>query len=172
MTEPQASPTLPDLLERLNGWERSLALKRDQESEWQLLRDAIAMLNRQATVNAELHRRVQVEEGVREREAGIAKLKGEVAFADNWALSSFRRMMGGHDELRAVYEQTLRANPDGMDNYHSVMDSRADRGPATPGHVWANRMSRKGKTPARSIRVVDAVRALVDEVLTLRGKSA
>lgn len=171
MTDPQASFGLPDLLERLNGWERSLVLKRDQESEWQLLRDAIAMLNRQATVNAELHRRVQAEEGLREREAGIAKLKGEVAFSNNWALSSFRRLIAGHQELREVYEQTLRANPDGLDNYHSVMDSRVDQGPATPGHVWANRMARKGGKPARSIRVVDAVQAVVDELLTLRSKS-
>lgn len=171
MTDPQASPCLPDLLERLNGWERSLVLKMDQESERHLLREAIAMLTKQAETNAEFHRRLQDEEGVRERAAKIAKLKRDHAFARNWSTSSFIRMSAAFAELRDVYEQTLRAAPDGLDCYHSINDMRLDSGPAKPGHVWANRMSRKGHKPVRSIRVVDAVRALVDEVLLLRSKS-
>lgn len=159
-----------DLLQRLEGWAFEMGRHRaDREPERMLLLEAIAMLKRQAGVNEEFHRRVQRLEGAFERESKIAKLKGDADFLSTWAVSSFQRMLCSNQELKRVYEETLRVNPDGLDCYHSVMDSRSGGGPAMPGQVWANRMSKKG-LPPQSFRVVDAVKRLADEVLELRGK--
>lgn len=171
MTDQPPHPALDDLLQRLEGWALSLGRHRaDREPERMLVLEAVAMLKRQAAVNEEFHRRVQKIEGAFERESKIAKLKGEAAFLSTWAVSSAQRMSSSNQELKQAYEETLRVNPDGFDCYHSVMDIRCDGGKAAPGQIWANRMSRKGKA-SKSVRVVDAVKRLADEVLALREKS-
>ncbi|USN15308.1 hypothetical protein KIKIMORA_01620 [Brevundimonas phage vB_BpoS-Kikimora] len=166
-------PSLNDLLQRLEGWTNGLTthdpLPRDPAAERDLLREAIVTLKHQAMVNKDLHRRVQAAESASEKDATIDRLRHDVAFYRGWALGEFRRLGSACNELKSAYEETLRVNPDGLDCYHSVMDSRSGGGPAMPGQVWANRMSKKG-LPPQSFRVVDAVKRLVDEVLELRGK--
>lgn len=165
MPTPTVCWDYPGLVRRLNGVSRARLFSSDGD----LFREAALAISSLIEANNRLHRRVQSAESGWVLE--VSRARERANFFSAMSSSTFNRMLRAFEEVKRINDDCRRAVDDGCDEYgyHSVMDSRADGGPAEPGAIYANRFkSSKGGVVTR--RPADVVKLIVDELIRLRSE--
>lgn len=135
-------------------------------AEVRALREEVGRLK---SANQELHRRAQQAEAPRQQFKTLLRQAND-RWGDTW-MHEFNRLIEAHKEIQAMFRELARVYeyPMNGDYMHSCMDSNVEFPREKHPGVWANCfLSKQGGM--KSIRVLDEVRRVVDELIAARAK--